>query len=216
MKILIVDDHPIYRDGLAALVAQLFADAQVRVAGDAATAFEHLRRDAAVDLILLDLKLPGLDGRSALSQLRSLHPAVPVVVVSVDEDATTIRACIDAGASGYIPKSARKEILAAALAVVADGGIYLPPAMRQSQGAAGTHLPAAPTVALTVREREVLQGVCAGEPNKTIARRLGISEATVRAHLGAVFRALGVTNRTQAALAARRLGLIDAQDRGSA
>jgi len=99
--------------------------------------------------------------------------------------------------------------------VVADGGIYLPPAMRQSQSAQGTIAPTPPAIPLTVREREVLQGVCAGEPNKTIARRLAISEATVRAHLGAVFRALGVSNRTQAALAARRLGLCDAEDGGS-
>lgn len=205
-KILIIEDHPIYRDGLAVLVAQLFAEAQVEQAGDAAMALEQLAQDDTFDLVLLDLKMPGLDASTALAVLCRRHPAVPVVVVSADDDAATIRACMDAGASGYIPKSARREILSAALAIVADGGLYLPPALHPAPATA----PRTTASPLTVREREVLQGVCAGEPNKTIARRLGISEATVRAHLGAVFRALGVSNRTQAALSARRLGLSDA------
>lgn len=206
-KILIIEDHPIYRDGLAVLVAQLFAEAQVEQAGDAAMALEQLAQDDTFELVLLDLKMPGLDGSTALAVLRSRHPAVPVVVVSADEDAATIRACMDAGASGYIPKSARREILSAALAIVADGGFYLPPALHPAPAPATA--PRTTASPLTAREREVLQGVCAGEPNKTIARRLGSSEATVRAHLGAVFRALGVTNRTQAALSAHRLGLCD-------
>lgn len=209
MKILIIDDHPIYRDGLAALVAQLFEDACVEQAGDVCAAFARLARSDTVDLVLLDLKLPGLDGRGALPELRKRHPDVPVVVISVEEDAATIRACIDAGASGYIPKSARKAILGAALAVVADGGIYIPPAMRQ---VGADRRQASSSVSLTAREREVLQRVCAGEPNKTIARHLRISEATVRAHVGAIFRALGVSNRTQAAVSARRRGLMDAGD----
>lgn len=205
MQILIIEDHPIYREGLAALVTQVFADARVEQVGELAGALERLARDDALDLVLMDLKLPGVDGLAALATLRTRHPAVPVVIVSGDEDADTMRACIEAGASGYIPKSARREILSAALAVVADGGIYLPPALaRTSTTASPTKQPL-----LTAREREVLEGVCLGEPNKTIARRLAISEATVRAHLGAVFRALGVTNRTQAALSARRLGVAD-------
>jgi len=212
MKILIIDDHPVYRDGLASLVLQLFADANVEQSGDARTALALLERHEDTDLILLDLRMPGLDGRGLLPELRRRHPAVPVVVVSVEDDAATILACIEAGASGYIPKSARREVLSAALTVVADGGIYLPPAARQAAGASALidRPQAAPP--LTQREREVLMGVCGGDPNKVIARRLAISEATVRAHLGSVFRALGVSNRTQAALAARRLGLCDAAD----
>lgn len=206
MKILVVDDHPVYRDGLATLLPQIFADARVVQAADALGAFDELLRAPDCDLVLLDLSIPGLGGLQALQQLRSLHPAVPVVVVSAADDAATARACIDAGASGYIPKSARREILAAALAVIADGGVYLPPVLRIA-GAASAK-------GLTAREREVLDGVCAGESNKLIARRLGISEATVRAHLGSVFRALGVASRTQAALAARQPGPSGAADDG--
>lgn len=212
MKTLIVDDHPLFREGLASLVQQIFPDVCVAQAGDAQTALDMLARDGGSDLILLDLKLPGVDGRSALADLRRQYPAVPVVVVSAEDDTATIRACIDAGASGYVPKAARREVLAAALTVVADGGVYLPPALRQSPAS-----PARPTTTtviptLTQREREVLAGVCAGEANKVIARRLEISEGTVRAHLGAVFRALGVENRTQAAMVARRLGLLDGEN----
>lgn len=206
MKILVVDDHPVYRDGLTALLPQLFAGAKVVQAADAHGAFDELQRAPDCDLVLLDLSIPGLGGLQALQQLRSRHPAVPVVMISATDDAASVRACIDAGASGYIPKSARREILAAALAVVADGGVYLPPVLRIAAAASAK--------VLTAREREVLDGVCAGESNKLIARRLGISEATVRAHLGSVFRALGVANRTQAALAARQPGSCGGPDDG--
>lgn len=215
MKTLIVDDHPLYREGLANLLQQIFPDACVEQAGDVHTALDVLARGGGTDLILLDLKLPGLDGRTALPDLRRLYPAVPVVIVSAEDDTATIRACIDAGASGYIPKAARREVLAAALTVVADGGVYLPPALRQLSSAPATMAWTPHTPPLTQREREVLAGVCAGEANKVIARRLDISEATVRAHLGSVFRALGVANRTQAALVARQLGILDGKSDSS-
>lgn len=205
MKILIVEDHPLYSEGLALLILEIIPDAKVERAGHAITALQWLESDEAFDLVLLDLRMPGFDGASALLALRSRHPGVPVIVVSADEELDTIRGCIDAGASGYVPKSARKEILAAALAVVADGGIYLPPALRAVPPP--THR--AHGESLTAREIEILRAVCLGEANKTIARRLGISDATVRAHLGSVFRALRVQNRTQAALVARQRGLVD-------
>ena len=199
MKILIVDDHPIYRDGLATLLAQMFADAQVDQVGDAGAAFLRLEQDPVFDLVLLDLAMPGLDGRAALSLLRARFPAVPVVVVSASDDAVIAGNCIAQGASGFIPKSVRRDALAAALQAVIDGGVYLSPAVPASSAA---------TLRLSPRELDVLRWLGAGEPNKVIGQRLGISEATVRAHLTAVFRSLGVASRTQAVLEARRRGLL--------
>ena len=199
MRVLIVDDHPVYRDGLAALVAQVFADAQVEQVGDADAAFESLARDPEFDLVLLDLAIPGLDGRATLPLMRTRFPAVPVVVISASDDAATARECIGQGASGFIPKSVRRDALAAALQAVIDGGVVLSPAPRRAVPRAS---------GLTPRELDVLRRLGIGESNKAIARRLDISEATVRVHMSAVFRELGVASRTQALLEARRRGLL--------
>jgi len=199
MKILIVDDHPVYRDGLAALLAQVFDGARIEQAGDAGQAFESLARDPDFDLVLLDLKIPGLDGRAALPLLRARFPTLPVVVVSASDNAATARECIAQGASGFIPKSARRDALAAALRTVIEGGVVHSPSVGDA---------AAKTAGLTRRELEVLQHLGAGESNKLIARRLDISEATVRVHLTAVFRELAVASRTQALIEARRRGLL--------
>jgi len=199
MNILIVDDHPVYRDGLAALVAQLFAGSTVAQAADAGAAFDALARDPGVDLVLLDLAIPGLDGRAALPLLRSRFPAVPVVVVSAADDPRVASECIALGASGFVAKSVRREALAAALRAVVDGGVVVSPAAPRRL---------APAADLTPRELEVLRRLGAGESNKAIARRLDISEATVREHLTAVYRALDVASRTQAVLEAQRRGLL--------
>lgn len=199
MKFVVVDDHPVYRDGLAALLGQLFAGAQVMQAGDAGAAFALLAQHAAVDLVLLDLAIPGLDGRAALPVLRARFPAVPVVVVSASDDDVTAADCIVQGASGFITKSARREALEAALRAVVDGGVVL--SRTATRGA--TRAPG-----LTPRELEVLRRLGAGDSNKLIARQLDMAEATVRVHLTAVFRELGVTSRTQALLEARRRGLL--------
>ncbi len=199
MKFLVVDDHPVYRDGLATLLAQVFTGAQVRQAGDAETALRLLAQDDAVDLVLLDLALPGLDGRTALPMLRSRFPALPVVVVSAADDSAIAAECIAQGASGFIAKSARRDALAAALQAVIDGGVVLSPTALRG---------ASRTQGMTPRELAVLRRLGAGESNKEIARQLDISEATVRVHLTAVFRALGVASRTQALLEAKRRGLL--------
>jgi DNA-binding NarL/FixJ family response regulator len=198
VKVLIVDDHPVYRDGLAAVIAQAFVGAKVVQVAEAASAFEALSLRSDFDLVLLDLAIPGVDGRAALPLMRKSYPALPVVVISASEDAGVAAECIAHGASGFIPKSARRDAIVAALQAVLDGGVVLAPSARRAASPPG----------VTLREAEVLRHLGAGESNKAIARRLGISEATVRAHLTAVYRELGVTSRTQALLEARRRGLL--------
>lgn len=163
--------------------------------------------------------MPGLHGHSALPPLRCEFPAIKVVIVSASEDPHEAQRCITAGASGFIPKSARTEVLAAALRLIDDGGIYLPSSLLRLSPATADEppgmLPRAARRAvnttdntLTPRELEVLRLLCEGHSNKDIARRLGIAEPTVRAHLAAVFRALGVVTRTQAAREGGRRGLV--------
>ena len=201
MRVLIVDDHPMYREGIAALVAQIFAGAEVEQAGDAEAMFERLAQFPCVDLVLLDLAIPGVDGRAALPLLRSRFPAVPVVVVSASDDSETASFCMEHGASGFVPKSVRRDMLAAALQAVIDGNVYLAPAV-------GRAILTRPGAGLSSRELDVLRRLGTGEANKVIARHLSISEATVRAHVTAVLRKLGVANRTQALIEARRRGLV--------
>lgn len=205
MLILVVDDHPLYRDALGRLLPQIFAGASVVQAADWSGAREHLTSEPPFDLVLLDLDMPDAHGRQALAALRQDFPALKVVVVSASEDAVDVQRCLADGARGFIPKSARTDVLAAALRLVNEGGTYLPPLLLAA--------PSRPTAAanplppLTAREREILELVCVGLSNKAIAKALQIAEPTVRAHLSSVFRALQVINRTQAARVAREHGL---------
>ena len=219
MLILVIDDHPLYRDALARLLPQIFADVAVAQAEDCAAAFARLSQSPPYDLALLDLEMPGLHGHSVLAQLRRDFPALKVVIVSASENPHEAQRCIAAGASGFIPKSARTEVLVAALRLVNEGGIYLPSSLLDLAAAPAERPPsmlpradrkAANTIdnTLTPRELEVLRLLCQGHSNKDIARHLGIAEPTVRAHLSATFRALGVVNRTQAAREAGRRGLV--------
>jgi len=202
--ILVIDDHPLYRDALARLLPQIFADTRVLSAGDWAGAARLLDAERGVDLVLLDLEMPGTRGRGALAALRADQPGIKVVIVSASEDAAEARRCLAEGAQGFIPKSARTEVLAAALRLVCEGGVYLPPLLLEA-----TPANQAVGAALTARELQILVLLCDGLSNKAIARRLQIAEPTVRTHLSSVFRALGVVNRTQAARVARARGLVN-------
>lgn len=219
MNILLVDDHTLFREGMKFLLARL--DASVHVI-EAATCLEAiaLAEQTPPELVLLDLKMPGMQGIDALGKIREALPGVPVVVLSGADNANTIRAVIDAGAMGFIPKAATPEILIHALRIVLAKGIYLPAqVLAADDSAAGPNLdgaadpmqPAAPLakplLSLTERQLVVLKLVIQGEPNKVIARRLAISEGTVKAHLSMVLHILGVRNRTEAVFAAARLGL---------
>ncbi len=199
MKVLIADDHPLVRDALARTVQQLAAEVQVREAGD----LDGLLRLAAqgdADLALVDLNMPGMDGVAGLRRLRAAAPTLPVVVASGQEDAATIRAVLAAGAVGFIPKSERSEVLLGALRLVQSGGTYVPSRLLDAP-------PAAAAPELTPRQLDVLRLLLRGEPNKLIARELGLTEGTVKIHIAAILRVLHARNRTEAVVRARALGI---------
>lgn len=209
MRILVVDDHPLMAEALSLAVMTLEGGASVECASDLAGAFAKV--DSA-DLCLLDLGLPGCAGMEALERLREKAPALPVVVISGTNDPASILAALDLGAMGFIPKTAPRDVLLGAVRLVASGGVYIPIEALNARGAgtaAAQGVPAAKPgeLALSGRQAEVLSLLLKGLPNKLIARKLGISENTTKVHVSAVLRALGVSTRTQALIAASRLGL---------
>lgn len=211
MRVLLVDDHKLFREGLKAILAGFEAGIALAEAGDAA---EGIRRASAAryDLILLDLKMPGAEGMDALRAMREAVPGTPVVVLSGEEYSHVVREAIELGAMGFIPKSSSPEVLIQAVRLILAGGVYLPPAVLDSRPAASP-APAKPQPGdaklpgLTERQMDVLRCVIQGKPNKVIARELDISEGTVKAHLSSVMQALGAHNRTEAVYAAAKLGL---------
>lgn len=208
MKVLIADDHPLVRDALARTVRELDAAARVEQAGT----FDQLldlalsTAEDMADLALIDLNMPGMNGVVGLRRLRERLPTLPVVVASGQDDTATIRAVLAAGAAGFIPKSERPEVLVNALRLVLAGGVYVP--VRSLEAGAEVALSRAEAAALlTSRQRDVLRGLSRGQPNKLIARDLGLSEGTVKVHIAAILRALHARNRTEALVRARELGL---------
>ena len=161
-----------------------------------------------IELVLLDLALPDSSGMSGLKRLREQAPEVTVVVLSADETPETVLAAIEAGAAGFIPKTARLGVMQAALRVVLDGGVYLPEAVL-TRSAAPVPPPdeAGDSLGLSPRQLDVLKLLIEGKPNKLICRELDLSESTVKTHLAAIFRRLNANSRTQAVVAAARLGL---------
>lgn len=214
MNILLVDDHALFRGGLKFLLQQLDTRLTLDEAGDCAQAIKRTA-ERSYDLILLDLNMPGLNRLEALEALRDAAPDAPVVVLSGEGDPTVVRAAIERGAMGFIPKSATPEVLIQALRLVLARGVYLP--VEVLDGAAALTLPPAAsadapkddaTVAgLTPRQMDVLRCVIQGKPNKVIARDLGVTESTVKVHLSSVLRAFGAHNRTEAVYGAAKLGL---------
>jgi DNA-binding NarL/FixJ family response regulator len=201
-RVLIADDHPLYCDALRAVVPQACPGADI---GEAASQEEVLAAVAGgrgFDLVLLDLNLPGATGLSCLHALRRIAPTTPIVVVSAVGDPKVMQDAIMSGASAFIPKSAPSQVLINALRVIIAGGTYMPTgivaALRNADSSPGHS-------DLTLRQRRVLELLSTGLSNKRIARELDISEITVKAHVSAIFRKLGVTNRTQAGLEARRV-----------
>jgi DNA-binding NarL/FixJ family response regulator len=204
MKFLIIDDHPMLRQGVAAVLRDLQAGVAVLEADDGAAALALASQHADLACALVDLRLVGLSGLETVSQLHQARPLLPVIMLSASEDPADVRAALAAGARGYCPKSAGHATLLAAVRLVLAGEIYLPPFMATAPAA-----PAEPPAPLTSRQLEVLRLLCEGRPNKDIARHLGMQEKTVKTHVTAIFRSLGVVSRAQAAIAARKAGLVD-------
>jgi DNA-binding NarL/FixJ family response regulator len=217
LKILIVDDHPLIREALRQVLQALDRQLELLEAQSGDEALDLTRLNQDISLILLDLALPGVDGFEVLRRLRDGFPGIPVVVVSAYDNAEMVTRVIDAGAMGFIPKTSTTPILLNALRLVLSGGVYLPPEVLSRHEVIA---PAAPQLAsgpaqlrdpreigLTERQAQVLALLVQGNPNKLICRELNLAEGTVKIHVTAVLKALGVTNRTQAVIAVGKLGL---------
>ncbi len=214
LHVLIVDDHALFREATGLLLESNFPDATVVEAATAEEALRLVSHYTNLDLVVLDLSMPGLGGVDAVRQLCARGVSVPVLVVTASEDADTVHAVIEAGAAGFVPKKANSRELLNAIRVVQAGQLYVPAqylsgalATRVEQARAG---PAEPIPCdITPRQREVLQLLARGYLNKQIAGALNISEATVKLHVSAIIRELGATNRTDAVMRATRAGLIE-------
>lgn len=204
-RILIVDDHPLYREGMVSALRAHLADVDIHGEGSAEDGLRYLERQPEIDLVLIDLRLPGMDGFGALTLYAQRFPAVARAVVSAAEDEALMRRAYDAGAVAYIPKSMTVTEVAAAIQIVLAGGMFVPDAGRQK--ATRDTVPS-----LTLRQVETLRLLGEGRTNKEIAAALEITERTARAHVAAILVALRAENRTQAVIAAQRLGYLPATD----
>lgn len=215
MKVLLIDDHSLFREGLRLLLERMGGAFEILEAGDCEAAFEIVKLNADLELVLLDLGLPDMPGLEALSFLRSHHPAIPVVVISAANDRPSVLEAINRGAMGFIPKSSDSALLTRALQMVLAKEVYIPANVFAAADSGKELKPDASaqkndttllTLGLTGRQVEVLALLVQGLPNKLIARKLGLSEATVKTHVAATFRGLNVGNRTQAVLALGKRG----------
>ena len=201
LTFLIADDHPMVRDALASALGQAFAGAAVAMAGSLAQVQAVLEREPETDALLLDLDMPGMDGLTGLALLRSDHPTVPIIVVSAAREVAVIRRAYEFGASAYIDKSASLEEIARIVRAVLAGEVFAPP------DAAPADSFAQRAAQLTPQQWRVLALMVQGDQNKQIAHKLGVGEATVKAHVTVILRKLGVRSRTQAVIEARNLAL---------
>lgn len=209
MKLLIADDHPLFRDALRRAAEALLPSAVIFEAESTATLQTVLESEPDIDLLLLDLHIPGASGFSGLVYVRAHHPSVPVIVVSGNEEPNVMRRAIAHGASAYIPKSTSPERMREAIQAVLDGDIWVLPEVEET---AHKLSPDEADIAKRIRELtpqqfRVLMMLADGLLNKQIAYELGVSEATIKAHMTAILKKLGASNRTQAVVAAARLQL---------
>ena len=211
MNILIVDDHPLFRHALIQAVRYSLPQAQIHETAAVNEFYERLEKGPEPDLVLLDLNLPGASGFSALVHVRAQYPLLPIIVVSAHEEVSIIQRSIAHGAMGYIPKSAHPSHIGEAIRQVLEGDLWLPPNLPTNLNfdprAADETALAERIQSLTPQQFRVLMMVAEGLLNKQIAYELDVSEATIKAHVTAIFRKLGVQNRTQAVLAINALNI---------
>jgi DNA-binding NarL/FixJ family response regulator len=209
MKILLADDHPLFREGVKQVLAQL-GEPTIVDAQDYPSLFAQAQIHPDLDLALIDLNMPGMPGHHGILEFRHRFPDVPLVILSASESLQDIEKTLDAGALGYVLKSSPSPVILHALQQVLSGGIYIPALISESGPLGGLSTTTAATrlaVPLTTRQMQVLHGLLQGLPNKSIARKLNLTEGTVKIHVAAIFRALEVNNRTEAVIAARKIGL---------
>lgn len=221
MNVLLIDDHTLFREGIALLLRPLVAELVVYEAGSCEEAFDVMGRQGGADLVLMDLGLPGMSGLQGIALMRERYPETPVVALSSADDKDTVLRALDAGAMGFIPKSSSSSVFVGALKLIMAKGIYLPPSVflagrglpEAASAAAAPELVVPPMgkrpadLGMTQRQAEVLYLILQGKPAKLISRELDLSASTVKAHTSAVLRALNVTTRTQAVVMAGKLGL---------
>jgi DNA-binding NarL/FixJ family response regulator len=215
MKFLVVDDHVLIREAMRGVIVELQRDAVVLEAGTCGQAMSLIQQHADLALVLLDLKLPDRDGFAALAELRERHPAISVVMLSAFNDRDNVVKALDGGALGFIPKTGSRELLLSALQLILAGGIYIPPDILNrapaASAAAGSpdaaaRRPSPAELGLTERQVDVLALIMQGKSNKLICRALDLAEPTVKNHVSAILKSLGVSNRTEAVLAVAALG----------
>ena len=211
MNILIVDDHPLFRHALIQVVRYGLPQAQIQVTADVDEFYARLEQGTAPDLVLFDLNLPGASGFSALVYLRAQYPALPIIVVSAHEELSIMQRAIAHGAMGYIPKSSHPNAIGEAIQQVFAGELWLPPHLPSHAGFDSRATDETALVerlqSLTPQQFRVLMMIAEGLLNKQIAYELEVSEATIKAHVTAIFRKLAVQNRTQAVLAIGALNI---------
>lgn len=208
MRILIADDHPLYRDALELVVKEVYPSADIVSCASQAEVLDVVQSDDSFDLILLDLKLPDATEFTCLTLVRNRTSVTPIVIVSAVEEATTMREAIEYGATGYLPKSSSRTTMRNALQLVMAGGVFMPASAVSSSWLRRSVRPRAKNRAtepssLTERQQTVLEIMAEGKSNKAIANELSITEITVKAHVSAILRKLGVSNRVQAAMLAK-------------
>ena len=208
---IVADDHPLFREALHRALSNSVAGATIVEAESLETLQQIVDDHADADLLTLDLNMPGVSGFSALAWVRSHHATLPTIVVSANEDPVVMRRAVHHGASGFIPKSSPFSEIERAIAAVLDGDVWLPEGVSEAaDDVDDAEAAAAQAIAdLTAHQFRVLMMLSEGLLNKQIAYQLGVSEATIKAHITAIFRKLGVNNRTQAVLAVQRLAVND-------
>ena len=232
MKFMLIDDHAMFREGVALLLKPLVQPLEIWEAGSCEEAFAVLDQRGQPDVVLIDLALPGMSGIEGLGVLHERYPEIPLVALSSSDDRASVLEALDAGAMGFIPKSSTSDVMRGALTLILAKGIYLPPKVflnthpsllaasaplaRPVPEAAPAQAPAKETprpavrpsdLGLTPRQADVLYQILQGKSVKLISRDMALSQSTVKAHTSAVLRALNVTTRVQAVVAAGRLGL---------
>lgn len=211
MKLLIVDDHGLVREGLKAIVGQSDLQAQCLEAWDEASIWQQLTQHADIDLVLLDIQLPGLSGMELLKRMVKERAQLPIIMLSADHDSDTVSQALQLGASGFMPKSSLNQVLISAIRLVVAGGVYIPPEalLKSAVKPQAVLKPAVSldSLGLTNRQVDVLRLLLKGMSNKLISRQIDLAEATVKIHIRGILRALNVTTRTEALVKLTEMGV---------